>query len=87
MKPFLSNVVYLGRKDKIISGVEVLFFIFSILIQRACIAFMTRKKKKSFLPERTSLALHLMVSALASRFLGPTFRHYPCPLESVALEV
>lgn len=41
LKPFLSNVVYLGRKDTVISEVGFLFP--PILIQRACIAFTTRK--------------------------------------------
>lgn len=56
------------------------FLFFSILIHRACVAFMTGKKV--FFPKEP----HLMVSALASRFLGPTSRHYPSPLRCVAVE-
>lgn len=40
LEPFLSNVVYLGRKDTIISEVG---FLFPILMQRACIVFITIK--------------------------------------------
>ena len=39
-------------------------------------------RKKVFFPKEP----HLMVSALASRFLGPTSRHYPSPLGCVAVE-
>lgn len=39
-------------------------------------------RKKVFFPKEP----HLMVSALASRFLGPTSRHYPSPLGCVTVE-
>lgn len=67
LKPFLSNVVYLGGKDTMISEVG---FLFPILIQRACIAFITRKvcipSTPPDSPQRTIWLGHLLVSALAS---------------------
>lgn len=87
MKPFLSNVVYLGKKDKMIPGVDFFFFSFN---SKSLYGFHNQRKKafiRKYLSDFATYWFRPWPAAELPDFRGPTFQYYPSPSEGVAPEV